>query len=93
MKKALILIHDDPNFKPIVIMETDKNGVFKHYSANPDVDKFEDAWYEKNAKSEKNTLEMVAHGYSMYAQQIVKYDGEGKVEVDNVLKQLGFSKP
>jgi len=91
MKRALICRFEDN--KPIVIMETDRKGVFKQYSSNASTDDEENAWYEENGESLNRTLEMVGHGWTMYDQELLNYDGDGKTKVDAALKELGIAQP
>lgn len=91
MKRALICRFE--NNKPIVIMETEEQGVFKQYSSDPSADDSENAWYQENGASLKRTLEMVGHGWTMYDQELLDYEGEGKTKIDEALKELGIAQP
>jgi hypothetical protein len=91
MIRALVLRFE--NNKPIVIMETDRTGIFRQYSQDQANDEWENSWYERNGESLNYSLEMVGHGWSMYEQELINYEGEGKVKIDNALKELGFNKP
>lgn len=79
--------------KPVVIMETDKSHIFKQYSADKLSDDGENLWFKKNGKASNLTLEMIGHGWTMYDQQLVDYDGDGKTIIDEALKELGINKP
>ena len=74
-------------------METEEQGVFKQYSSDPSADDSENSWYQENGASLKRTLEMVGHGWTMYDQELLDYEGEGKTKIDEALKELGIAQP
>jgi hypothetical protein len=91
MTRAIIFRFE--NNKPIVITETNKKGIFKQYSSDKASDDSENAWYQENGESLNRTLEMVGHGWTMYDQQLLNYEGDGKTKIDSALKELGINQP
>ena len=42
---------------------------------------------DTNRESINYSLEMVGNGWTMYEQELINYEGEGKVKIDSALKE------